>query len=183
MILGPIVLFSEYKFTTSSGKHLENTTNGRIICLMYKLIRRSKEDSNDLSIGFHHDMGEKIREFRDNSDDFTRGNLNVSIFSRDIFGFAQHKENATYGLGYRLIIKRNIDSIAIVHGLLRDGNREHITLNDISWYVPHNTSNSPLQTLLREHIISRARTQLSYIGRSVGGKPVVAQFNWFLTWE
>ena len=34
--LGPIALFSNYKLTTSSGKHLENFDHAHIVSLMYK---------------------------------------------------------------------------------------------------------------------------------------------------
>ena len=40
--LAPIGLFSNYKLTTSSGKHLENIDHAHIVCLMYKLVTSSK---------------------------------------------------------------------------------------------------------------------------------------------
>ena len=49
--LGPIALFSNFKLTTSSGKHLEDISHAHLVSLMYKLITSSK-DSNDLSVGF-----------------------------------------------------------------------------------------------------------------------------------
>ena len=49
--LGPIALFSNFKLTTSSGKHLEDINHSHIVSLMYKLITSSK-NSDDLSIGF-----------------------------------------------------------------------------------------------------------------------------------
>ena len=49
--LAPIALFSSYKLTTSSGKHLEEISHAHIVSLMYKLLTSSK-DSDDLSIGF-----------------------------------------------------------------------------------------------------------------------------------
>ena len=56
--LGPIALFSNYKLTTSSGKHLENIDHGHIVSLIYKLIRSSK-GSDDLSIGFDRDRNRR----------------------------------------------------------------------------------------------------------------------------
>ena len=41
--LGPIALFSNYKLTTSSGKHLENIDHAHIVSLMYKLLSSSRE--------------------------------------------------------------------------------------------------------------------------------------------
>ena len=50
--LGPIALFSCYKLTKSSGKHLEDFSPAHIVPLMYKLITSAK-GSDDLSNGFN----------------------------------------------------------------------------------------------------------------------------------
>ena len=56
--LGPIALFSNYKLTTSSGKHLEDISHAHVVSLMHKLLTSSK-GGDDLSIGFDrcHDRG------------------------------------------------------------------------------------------------------------------------------
>ena len=59
--LGPIALFSNFKLTTSSGKHLEEVSHAHIVSLMYKLLRSSK-DSDDLSIGFDRNRGRRKNE-------------------------------------------------------------------------------------------------------------------------
>ena len=56
--LGPIALFSNYKLTTSSGKHLEEISHAHIVSLMYKLLTSSR-DSDDLSIGFDRSRGRR----------------------------------------------------------------------------------------------------------------------------
>ena len=56
--LGPIALFSNYKLTTSSGKHLEEISHAHIVTLMYKLLTSSK-DSEDSSIGFDRNRGRR----------------------------------------------------------------------------------------------------------------------------
>ena len=38
VIRGPIALFSNFKLTTSSGKHLEDISQAHLVSLMYKLI-------------------------------------------------------------------------------------------------------------------------------------------------
>ena len=43
--LGPIATFSEFKLTTSSGKHLESNSYAHIVSLMYKLLS-SKDGEN-----------------------------------------------------------------------------------------------------------------------------------------
>ena len=59
--LGPIALFSNYKLTTSSGKHLQNIDHAHIVSLMYKLLTSSK-GSDDLFIGFDRDSNRRQRE-------------------------------------------------------------------------------------------------------------------------
>ena len=41
--LGPVALFSNYKLSTSSGKHLEDVSHAHIVSLMYKLITTAKD--------------------------------------------------------------------------------------------------------------------------------------------
>ena len=59
--LGPVALFSNFKLTTSSGKHLEGISHAHLVSLMYKLITSSK-DSNDLSIGFDNNRNRRKDE-------------------------------------------------------------------------------------------------------------------------
>ena len=94
--LGPIALFSNYKLTTSSGKHIENIDHAHIVSLMYKLITSSR-GSDDLSIGFDRDRGRRQRELTKNK--FRKGKYHVRIYLKDVFGFAEYQEKATYGLG------------------------------------------------------------------------------------
>ena len=63
--LGPNALFSNYKLTTSSGKHLENIDHAHIVSLMYKLLSSSR-DSDDLSIGFDRSRDKRKREMLNN---------------------------------------------------------------------------------------------------------------------
>ena len=59
--LGPIALLSNYKLTTSSGKHLEEISRADNVSLMYKLLTSSK-DSEDSSIGFDRNRGRRKNE-------------------------------------------------------------------------------------------------------------------------
>ena len=94
--LGPVALFSNYKLTASSGKHLEDINHAHIVSLMYKLITSAK-DTNDLSIGFDRDRNRRQRELTNNKN--IRGKNHVRIYLKDVFGFAEWQEKGTYGLG------------------------------------------------------------------------------------
>ena len=70
--LGPIVLFSNFKLTTGSGKHLENISHAHLVPLMYKLITSSK-NSDDLSIGFDRSSARRRAEMTNNKN--LKGNI------------------------------------------------------------------------------------------------------------
>ena len=59
--LGPIALFSNYKLTTSPGKHLEEISHAHIVSVMYKFLTSSR-GSDDSSIGFDRDRDRRRRE-------------------------------------------------------------------------------------------------------------------------
>ena len=80
--LGPIALFSNYKLTTSSGKHLEEISHAHIVSLMYKLLTSSK-DSDDLSTGFDRNRGRRKNELTNNKT--IKGKYHIRIYLKDIF--------------------------------------------------------------------------------------------------
>ena len=65
VILGPVALFSNFKFTTSSGKHMEDISHAHIVSLLYKPITSAK-DSDDLSFGFDWNCRKRPNELTGN---------------------------------------------------------------------------------------------------------------------
>ena len=108
--IGPIALFSNYKLTTTSGKQSEEISHAQIIYLMYKLLSSSRE-SDDLSIGFDRSRHRRKRELTNNKN--IKGNFHLRIYLRDIFGFAEHQEKGTYGLGYKLTLTKYTDNAVL----------------------------------------------------------------------
>ena len=99
--LEPIALFSNYKLTTSSGKHLEDISHAHIFSLLYKLVTSAK-DTQDLSIGFDCYRGRSHPELT--NDKTTKGKHDVRIDIKVFFGFPEYQEKCTYGLDYKLIL-------------------------------------------------------------------------------
>ena len=95
VIVAPIGPFSNYKLTTSSGKHLEEISHAHIVSLMYKL-KTSAKGCDDMSIGFHRDRGVKQHELANNK--FIKGIHLVRIYLKNFFGFSEQMEKATYNL-------------------------------------------------------------------------------------
>ena len=108
--LGPIALFSNFKLTTSSGKHLEDNSHAHLVSLMYKLLAFSK-NSDDLSIGFHRSRNIRKDELAQNKN--VKGKYHVRVLLKDVFGFAECQEKANYGLNYKFTLKRIKDEAVL----------------------------------------------------------------------
>ena len=135
--LGPIALFSNYKLTTSSGKHLEEINQAHIVSLMYKLLISSK-DSDDLSSGFDRSRARRKSEISNNKKNI-KGSFHIRIYLKDIFGFAEHQEKGAYGLGYKLTLTRNTDN-AILNKTPAT-NIAKVKIISLDWYIPHYSPN------------------------------------------
>ena len=104
--LGSIALFSKFKLPNSSGKQLEDASHAHVVPLMYILLRSAKY-SDDLSIGFDKDRGRRRDELALNKN--RKVKYHVRIMAKDIFGFVEHQEEATYSLCFKVTITRNKD--------------------------------------------------------------------------
>ena len=156
--LAAIALFSNFNMTTSSGKHLENIDHAHLVPIMYKLLTSSRK-SDDISIGFDRVRNRRKPEMTNNKN--VKGKFHMRIYLKDIFGFAEHQEKATYGLRYRLTLTRNSDN-----AVLNKTNATaigKIKINSIEWYVPHYTASLKKQGILMKQITDKIPTELRYV--------------------
>ena len=170
--LGAIALFSNYKLTTSSGKHLEEISHAHIFSLMYKLLTSSK-DGDDLSI-IDRNRGRRKNELTNNKN--IKGKYNIRIYLKDIFGFAEHQEKGTYGLGYKLTLTRNADNAVLNKDNAVANGR--VKLNSLDWYVPLYSANLEEYTKLLTQIKKNTPTLLHHPERFVFMKKVNTQNLW-----
>ena len=170
--LGPIALFN-FKLTTSSGKHLEDISHAHLVSSMYRLITSIK-NSDDLSIGFGRSPNRRKDELALNKS--VKGKYHVRIMLKDIFGFAEGQEKATYGLGYKLTLTRNKDEAVIdkVAGIAD----ARIKIDHIHWYLPHYTPSVSQQAIMSKQTLNKTPTELRYIERSVFMKEMNNQNLW-----
>ena len=89
---GSIALFSKYRLTTSSGKHLEDINHAPKASINYKLLTSSR-GSDDLSTGLHRDRDKRRRELTNYKNIKGKNHLRNSL--KDVFGFAEHQEKCT----------------------------------------------------------------------------------------
>ena len=171
--LEPIALFSNFKLTSSTGKHLEDIPHTHLIFLVYKLITSSK-DSDDLSIRFHRSRDKRRDELAQNK--HVKGKYHLRIMLKDVFGFAECQEKGTCGLYYKLTLTRNKDEALIDEAVGIVDARTRI--DQIDWYVPHCTSSLDQERILTKQIVNKIPTQLRYIERSLFIKAVNIQKVW-----
>ena len=171
--MGAIALFRNFKLTTNSGKHLEYINHSHIVSLMYKMLTSSK-DSNDLSIVFDRSRNRRKDELAQNKN--LKGYFHLRIILRDVFGFAEHQEKSTYGLGCKLTLTRNKDEAFIdkVAGFAD----ARIKIDHIHWYVPHYTPSVQQQSILSKQTLSKTPAELRYVERSVFMKEFSNQNLW-----
>ena len=108
--LGPSALFSNYKLTTNPGKHLEDINHAHIVSLMYKLIKSSR-GSDYLSIGFDRSRDRRQRELTKKK--FQKGKFLLTIYLKDVFGFAEHQKAGIFGFGYSLTLTKDTDNAVL----------------------------------------------------------------------
>ena len=140
---------------------------------MYKLLTSSR-DNDDLSIGFDRDRNRRKRELTNNNN--IKGEYHMRFYLKDIFGFAEHLEKATYGLGYKLTLTRASDKAVL--NKTNATNNGKIKINSIEWYVPHYTASLKEQGILMKQITDKIPTELRYVERSVFMKELNTQNNW-----
>ena len=114
---------------------------------MYKL-KTSSKDSYDLSVGF--DRGRNRRKDELALEKNIKGKYHLRNMLKDVFGFAEHQEKATYGLGYKITLKTNKDEAAIDRaGGIADA---RFKIDHIHWYVPHYTPSIQQQNIISQEI-------------------------------
>ena len=163
---GPVALFSNYKLQSRSGKHIEEINHALIVCLMYLLITNAR-NTDDLSNGFDRNRGRRQRGLTKNKN--IKGNYHVTIMLKDIFGFVEHQEKGTYGLGYKMTLTRRSDNAVL--NKANATNNAKIKINSIDWYV-HYTPSLAQEKMLMGQIVNKKPTELRYVERSVFKKEV-----------
>ena len=95
---------------------------------------------------------------------------------KDVFGFAEHQEKATFGIGYKLTLTRNKVECVIVKGAgIADA---RIKIDHIHWYKLHYIPSPSQQAIMSEQILNKTPTELKYVERSVFMKQVNNQNLW-----
>ena len=142
---------------------------------MYKLISSAK-DTDDLSIGFDRSFDRRRDDITINKD--VKGKYHVGIMLEEVFGFAEHREKACYGLCYKITMTRNKDEAVMDKAAgIADAK---IKTEHIHWYIVLYTTSIQQQFTLSKRFLSRTPTELRCIELSVFMEEVNNQNLWIL---
>ena len=132
---GMMALFSSVKLETSGGRTIEYIDHCHLNLLMYKL---STSTNDEYESGFVKNIDNRSRQLKGDHIAAERGHMYMMIKMRDLFGFVDDLEKIIYGLGFKLILKRNNKDRALYRIKANPGavaNDVNIEIRDISWCV------------------------------------------------
>ena len=159
--------------TTSCGKLLEDISHAHLVSLMQKLLT-SRRGGDNFSLGFHRNRGVRRDELTLGKSIICKYHLRIML--KVVFGFAEHQEKATFGLGYKLTFLRDKDDAVI--DKTADIVDARTKKDHIHWYVGIFTPYIQQQSFLSNRILSKTPTELRYIERSVFLKELNNQNLW-----
>ena len=155
------------------GEHLEDISLAHLVSSLSKPITTAR-DFDDVFIGFDRDRYRRKQELTNT--EITKGKYHVRKMLKDVFGFAEHEERASYGLGYKLILTRNGDNCVLIETNATNNAKNKI--NGFEWYIPQNTPNMEEQKIISQQILGKITTELHYVERSVSMKEVNTRNFW-----
>ena len=154
------------------GRTIEYIDHCHPNLLMYKLLT-STDDEYDS--GFVRNQGKRDSQLK--GDDFAaeRGHMYVMIKMRDLFGFVNDLEKIIYGLGFKLISKRNNSDRALYRvnaGPGAVGHDDNIKIRDISWCVPTIDPSNDNRIIVQKRLSKKNNVDFSYYERKTFNKNV-----------
>ena len=133
---GMMALFSSVKRQTRGGTTIEYIDHCHPNLLMYKLLTSTDDEYES---GFVRNQGNRDSQLKGDHIAAERGHLYMMIKMIDLFGFVNDLDKIIYGLGFKLILKRNNNDRAlfrVIAGADAVGIDGNIDIRDVSWCVP-----------------------------------------------
>ena len=131
-----MALFSSIKLETSVGRTIECIDHFHPNLLIYKLLTSTGDEYESV---FVRNQGNRNSQLKGDHIAAQRGHMYMMIKMSDLFGFINDLEKIIYGLGFKLILKRNNNDRALFRVNANPGavaNDSNIKIRDISWCVP-----------------------------------------------
>ena len=133
---GMMALFSSIKIETSGGRTIEYIDHCHPNLLMYKLVTSTDDEYQS---GFVRNIDNRDSQLKSDHIAAERGHMYMMVKMSDLFGFVNDLEKIIYGLGFKLLLKRNNNDRALYRVIANPGavaNDGNVEIRDISWCIP-----------------------------------------------
>ena len=169
---GMMALFSSIKLETSGGRTIEYIYHCHPNLLMYKLLTSTGDDYES---GFVRNQVNRDNQLKGDHIAAKRGHMYMMIKMSDLFGFVNDLEKIIYGLGFKLILKRNNNDRALFRVNANPGaiaNDDKIEIKNISWCVPSFDPSNDNRIIVQKGLSKKNNVDFSYYERKTFYKNV-----------
>ena len=167
-----MALFSLIKLEASGGRTIEYIDHCHPNLLMYKLLTSIVDEYES---GFVRNQGNRDSQLKGDHIAAERGHIYTMIKMNDLFGFVNDLEKVIYGLGFKLILKRNKNDTALYRVNANPGavgNDGKIDIRDISWCVPSIDPGNDNKIIVQKGLSKKNNVDFSYYERKTFYKNV-----------
>ena len=162
---GMMALFSSIKLETSGGRTIEYIDHCHPNLLMYKLLNSTDDEYES---GFVRNQGNRDSQLKGDHIAVERGLMYMMVKMSDLFGFVNDLEKIIYGLGFKLILKRNNNDRALYRVNANPGavaNDGDIEIRDISWCVSCIDPSNDNRIIVQKGLNKKNNVDFSYYER------------------
>ena len=139
---------------------------------MYKLLTSTNDEYES---GFVRNIDNRNSQLKGDHVAAERGHKYMMVKMRDLFGFVNDLEKIIYGLGFKLILKRNNNDRAPYRINVKTGvvaNDANIEIRDISRCVPSIDPSNDNRIIVQKGLIKKNNVDFSYYERKTFYKNV-----------
>ena len=169
---GMRALFSSIKLETSGGRTIEYIDHCHPNLLMYKLLTSIGDEYES---GFVRNQGNRDSQLKGDHIAAQREHMYMMVKMSDLFGFVNDLEKIIYGLGFKLLLKRNNNDRALYRVNANPGavaNDGKIEIRDISWCVPSIDPSNDNRIIVQKGLGKENNVDFSYYERKTFYKNV-----------
>ena len=176
---GMMAFLSSIKLETNGGWTIEYIDHCHPNLLMYKLLPST---GDEYERGFVRNQGNRDSQLKGDHISEQRGHMYIMIKMSDLFGFVNDLEKIIYGLGFKLLLKRNNNDRALYRvnanpgAVANDGN---IEIRVISWCVPSIDPSNDTRSIVQKGLSKKNNVDFSYYERKSFYKNVPNATNFF----
>ena len=169
---GMMALFGSIKLENSGGRTIEYIDHCHPNLLMYKLLTSTDDEYEG---GFVRNQCNRDSQLKGDHIAVERGHMYMMVKMSDLFGFINDLEKIIYGLGFKLILKRNNNDRALYRVNANPGavaNDSNIKIRDISWCVPSIDPSNDNRIIVQKGLNKMNNVDFSYYERKTFYKNV-----------